>query len=202
MSWNLSMKIDGGLGKIRVKNSKSDIIIIKGKNAKLILDGNLTINSHLYGSSPIRILLSDNSTLHIKSDFEIGNGVCLSIYNSGKLIIGGKKNESKSGITADTCIMVYSNIEIGYDFICSWGVFISDSNWHHMDGQVHFGNVIIGNHVWIANSSNILKNTFIEDNCIVASNSKLINNVYKADSIVAGIPAKVVKSGVSWKRDF
>jgi len=201
-SWELSRKIDEGKGKIKVTNSKSSIIIKKGKNAKLIIDGNLRINSHLLGSSPVRILLSENSILHIKGDFTIGNGVCISIHSNGKLVIGGKKNESDSGITADTTLMVFSNIEIGYDLICAWGVFITDSNWHYIEGQSHQGNVKIGNHVWIANNSNILKNTQIGDNCIVASNSKLINQKFEADALIAGVPAKVTKTGVVWNRDI
>jgi len=198
---NYQEKIDEGFGKIKVENSKSAILLQKGKNAKLILNGDLYFNSHLSGNSPIRILLSDNATLHIKGDFTIGNGVCLSVHNSGQLVIGGKRNESASGITADTTIMVYSSVEIGYDMICAWQVFISDSNWHHIEGQEHHGNLKIGNHVWIANNSNILKNTIIGDNCIVASNSKLINSCFPSESMIAGIPAKVVKSGIKWRRD-
>lgn len=201
-SWKLAKTIDGGPGKIKVTNANSSIIIEKGKNAKFILDGELKFSSHLLGSSPIRILLSDNSTLHIKGDFVIGNGVCLSIHSGGKLTIGGKQKESASGITADSTIMVFSSIEIGYDLICAWGVFISDSDWHYIEGQYHQGDIKIGNHVWIANNCNILKNTSVGDNCIVASNSKLINSVYGANSLVAGIPAKVVKNDIVWKRDI
>jgi acetyltransferase-like isoleucine patch superfamily enzyme len=198
----LSKKIDEGNGKIKVTNSKSSIIIKKGKNAKLIIEGNLFINSHLSGSSPIRILLSENSMLHIKGDFVIGNGVCISIHKNGRLVIGGRLNESDSGITADSTIMVFSNIEIGFDIICAWGVYITDSNWHSIAGQNHQGNVKIGNHVWIANNSNILKNTQIGDNCIVASNSKVINQRFESDTLIAGVPAKVIKTGVVWKRDI
>lgn len=201
-SWELSRKVDEGVGKITISNTSSSVIIQKGNNAKIILDGNLHLNSHLGGSSPIRILLAENSILHIKGDFVIGNGVCLSVHKDGELVIGGRKNESASGITADSTIMVFSSVKIGYDLICAWGVFISDSNWHYIEGQKHHGDVKIGNHVWISNNSNILKDTLIGDNCIVASNSKLINSKFESDTIIAGIPGKVVKTGVVWKRDI
>jgi acetyltransferase-like isoleucine patch superfamily enzyme len=200
-SWILTRKIDQGRGKIIVTNLKSPIIINKGKNAKLIIDGDLRINSHLMGASPIRLLLSENSILHIKGDFAIGNGVCISIHQDGRLLIGGRLNESDSGITADTTLMVFSSIEIGYDFICAWGVFITDSNWHYIEGQNHQGNVKIGNHVWITNNCNILKNSVIGHNCVVASNTKIINQKFESDTLIAGVPAKVVKAAVRWKRD-
>jgi acetyltransferase-like isoleucine patch superfamily enzyme len=202
ISWRLSKKIDGGWGKIIYKDHNVKVIIEKGANSKIILDGNLVLNSHLRGRSPIRILLSDEAILHIKGDFTIGNGVCISISKNGKLVIGGRKNESDSGITADSTIMVHSKINIGNDFICAWGVFISDSDWHYIEGQAPQKDVIIGNHVWIANNSNILKGVEIGNNCIVASNSKLINKHFPSNSLIAGIPGNVVKTGITWKRDL
>lgn len=201
-SWKLAKYVDDGAGKILLHTFSVPIVIKKKKNSKFILDGNLRIVSSLYGVSPIRIILEENSIFHLKGDFTIGNGVCLSLSKGATLSIGGKFAESDSGITADSTIMVYKNITIGRDFVCAWGVFISDSNWHRIEHQYHQEDVVIGDHVWIANNTNILKGSLIGDNCIVASNSKVINSVFLPHCMIAGIPAKVVKTDINWFRDI
>ena len=121
---------------------------------------------------------------------------------NGGLTIGGKKFESASGITGNTLIMVEKKIEIGYDFICAWDVFISDSDWHSIENNHHQKDIKIGDHVWIANNTNILKGTVIGNNCVVSSCSKISNKVYGDNLLIGGIPAIVLKENISWKRDI
>ncbi len=56
----------------------------------------------------------------------------------------------------------------------------------------------IGDRVWFGNRTTILKGVKIDDDCIVATGAIVTRNV-PANSIVAGIPAKVVKSDISWR---
>jgi len=201
-SYSYSRMIDEGGGKIIVTEPFLSIRIIKGNNSKLIINGKLRIVPHINGTSPVRILLGANSTLKICDDFIIGQGVRISLNAGASLSFGGRKNESASGITADTLIMVYSKIDIGKDFVCAWNVFISDSDWHSIEGQKHYQNVTIGNHVWIANSCSILKGTLIGNNCIIASHSKLIHTKYPDNVLLGGVPAKILKENINWKRDL
>ena len=196
-----SSYIDGGKGKFIVQDPNIGVKIIKGKGARIIIDGIVTIGSHIGGNSLIVINLGANSKLEIAGDFIIGNGVKLAISDNAILSFGGKNIESGSGITADTMVMCNKRIDIGKDFLCAWGVFISDSDWHSIGSQHHQGDVIIGDHVWIANNSNVLKGSVIGNNCIIASQSKVANKVYPPNSLLAGTPARVVKSDISWKRD-
>jgi acetyltransferase-like isoleucine patch superfamily enzyme len=98
--------------------------------------------------------------------------------------------------------LVYKKIEIGRDFVCAWNVFISDSDWHQIGKQSHQADIYIGDHVWIANSCSILKGSQIGNNCIVASYSKVIKSKYESDSMLAGTPARIVKSDIFWSRDI
>ena len=202
-SYFLSKKVDEGNGKFIIKDSKIKVNIRKREGAKLQLNGNVIISSHSSSNNKtVTIVLGRHSVLKIKGDFTIGNDVKIHLSKGAQLSFGGKLIESASGITADTFIMVNKKIEIGTDFLCAWGVFITDSDWHQIEGQPHQADVLIGNHVWIANNSSILKGTVINDNCIVASNSKLINKTYPSDSMIAGSPARVVKSDINWSRDI
>lgn len=197
----LTRLIDEGGGKIIITAPLLSVKIIKARGSKLILKGDLSFIPHINGNSAVRINLSNNSVLQIGGDFTIGHGVKIFLNENSSLNFGGKKFESASGITSDTMIMVYKKIEVGTDFICAWNVFISDSDWHQIENQVHHKDVFIGDHVWIANNCSILKGSRIGNNSIVASHSK-VSNSFPPDSLLAGIPAKRIKSNISWSREI
>ena len=197
-----SSYIDEGSGQISVSDPWLRIKIKKSKGAKLIINGHFRITPHLGGTTPVRILLDCNSMLKIDGDFVIGHGVRLFVHENAFLYFGGKKFESDSGITADTLIMTYKKISVGFDFICAWNVFISDSDWHLINTKPHYGDVTIGDHGWIANNCSVLKGSNIGNNSIVASHSKVINQKYASGSMLAGTPAKIVESDVNWSRDI
>lgn len=195
-------KIDEGEGFIVITDPFIGIKIIKGKGSKLIVNGRFRVTPHLGGNSPVRIFLMANAKLVVDGDFVIGHGVRISLMENASLYFGGREKESDSGITSDTLIMVQKKIHIGRDFICAWNVFISDSDWHYIKGQITQSDVIIGDHVWIANNCSILKGTQVGDNCIVSSHSKLISKIYPEGVLIGGIPAKTLKENICWARDF
>ncbi len=196
-----NLYVDEGKGKIVLHDPFLRIKIVKGRHSKLILNGNLHIIPHLEGNTAVSLLMGEGSTFFQKGDFTIGNGVKIMLSKNAELSIEGRKIESASGITADSIIMVEKKITIGNDFLCAWDVFITDSDWHHIVGQGHQKNVHIGNHVWIANYSSVLKGSTISDGCIVASNSKVSNKEIPPYSLVAGSKGDVIKNNVQWKRD-
>ena len=61
-------------------------------------------------------------------------------------------------------------------------------------------NIRIGNHVWIGQNATILKNVQIPDNCIIGASSLVTKSFNKNNVIIAGSPAKIVKSNVNWDR--
>jgi len=123
--------IDEGDGKIIFARPFIKFKIIKHKSARIRIKGKFKITQFIGGKSPIVLQLSSNSEFQLNSDFVIGNGVKIFLMSNSSLIIGGRENESESGITADTIIMVNQKIEIGKDFLCAWNVFITDSDWHN-----------------------------------------------------------------------
>lgn len=61
-------------------------------------------------------------------------------------------------------------------------------------------NVVIGNHVWIAPNTKIMKGAVVGDNTIVGSNTIVTKNI-PGNCLVVGAPCKVVKTNVSWTRE-
>lgn len=58
--------------------------------------------------------------------------------------------------------------------------------------------VRIGNHVWVGHRVLINKGTVVPENCIIGTGAVLTKEYSEKNSVIAGVPAKVVKSGVNW----
>ncbi|OWK90322.1 hypothetical protein B5Z71_02635 [Campylobacter jejuni] len=64
------------------------------------------------------------------------------------------------------------------------------------------GDVVIGDKCWICDDVLILNNTFISSDCIIAARSLVTSLRTSKNSLIAGIPAKVKREGVYWKKDL
>lgn len=162
------------------------------------MNGKLRIIPNLGGNAPVSITMGINSKLVINGDFILGDGVKIFVNDNAELIIEGRELESRSGMTSNVIVMVYKKITLGKDFLCSWNVFISDSDWHEINETKFNADVYIGEHVWVGNNCSILKGTVIGNNCIVSSFSKLVNKTYPENVMIGGIPANIVKHNVCW----
>lgn len=56
----------------------------------------------------------------------------------------------------------------------------------------------VGNRVWFGNNVTILKGVYINDDNIIGTGSILTKSINTCNNIIAGIPAKIIKSGVFW----
>lgn len=61
-------------------------------------------------------------------------------------------------------------------------------------------NVVVGNHVWIGENVTVLKGVRIGDNSIIATGA-IVSKSVGPGSLAVGIPAKVIKENISWKRE-
>lgn len=131
-------------------------------------------------------------------DAHIGQGAILCVKSNGKLSLG--KNFAVSGTTSFVCS---NEISIGDDVQFSWNSLVMDSDAHHIYDESgkeipNTGCIQIGNKVWIAANTTILKGATIGNNCIVASNS-LLSKSYSDKTIIGGIPGKEIKKISNWK---
>jgi acetyltransferase-like isoleucine patch superfamily enzyme len=107
------------------------------------------------------------------------------------------------------CLVAYERIEIGNYCQFASSTLISDTDFHpvnpelrlrQMKGEmfpfesVNKKKVLIGNNVWVGWNCVILKGVEIEDNCIVAAGSVVLEGNYPKNSLIAGNPARVVKT--------
>jgi acetyltransferase-like isoleucine patch superfamily enzyme len=194
--------IDEGGGKIVLPNPWMPVSIRKAPGARLIVRGRLLLQPWMEGEARTVFDLAEGSSLEFAGDFEIGHGVRILVGHKATLRFGGRCKESASGITCDSTILVHRRILIGADFLCAWGVFITDSNWHNFNGKPSQADVTIGDKVWIAHHSSVLKGTVIPDGCVIAAHSLVLGGDFSGNSLIAGSPACTKRTNIFWHRDM
>jgi len=98
------------------------------------------------------------------------------------------------------------SIIIGEDCMFSSNIAITSGDSHSiidMEGKrINFSkDIFIGDHVWVGNRVMIMKDTNIPSHTIIGAGS-LVNKKFEFQyTALAGIPAKVIKENVDWKRE-
>lgn len=164
----------------------------------------------LYGNAPVRgmrmptcLKMDANTTLEIhdgpltrygNSPYNLRYGAYIEIINGGKLTIG--QGAANVGLT----IMCAKEITIGNGVRIGRNVSIRDWNGPHVivnDTYVNHAPVKIGDHVWLCTGCSIMPGVTIGEGSVVATNAVVTKDV-PPYSLVAGTPAKVIKSNIEW----
>jgi acetyltransferase-like isoleucine patch superfamily enzyme len=119
---------------------------------------------------------------------------------SGSTFALGEAN----AITEARIILNNSDVVVGASGLWSDEIIIQSSEQHGIvdisTNQITNGgrsHITIGRHVWLGRRCMVLKNVSIGDGSIVGAASLVTKDVPPA-SIAAGVPARVIRSGVSW----
>lgn len=139
----------------------------------------------------------NQGTISFDGYANIGAGCKLSVCNGGSLKLG---NQFWS--TGPITIIARKSIAIGNSCVCSWNITMMDHDAHEIHKSGHCINspseIIIKDHCWIGFNTSILKGVNIESDVIIGANSVVTRSVPINNSIVAGIPATIKKTGVTW----
>ncbi|GLS24887.1 acyltransferase [Marinibactrum halimedae] len=94
-------------------------------------------------------------------------------------------------------ITAHQKIEIGDNCMLAADVYIADSDWHGIYNRLRpfrcTATITLHNNVWVGHGAKILKGVTIGENAIIAAGAIVTKDV-KANTIVAGNPARVIKS--------
>lgn len=167
------------------------------KTAKLNVNTNFAIGTKENPRSKIetRFSMGKNSQLTVDGDFFVGFGSDIRIFDNANLRLG-------SGyLNSAVQIVCAKNIEIGNDVAIARDVIIRDTDAHEIIDENHQKEkeVKIGNHVWIGTRAIIMKGVKIGDGAVIAAGAVVTKDV-PANCIVAGVPAKVIRENVEWKK--
>lgn len=177
--------------------SRKNICIELKKESKLYLNAPLVVGRQQVKGSKLetRLLLEEKSTLNIIKPFTMFSGSYIRVINGGVLTING-------GFINEGCqITCASHTTIGEDCVIARDVIIRDYDGHTIEQEEYKINkpITIGNHVWIGNRAMILKGVTIGDGAIISAGAIVTKDI-PPHSIAAGIPAKVIKENINWKK--
>lgn len=182
------------------------IYALKGK---IIINGNPSFGLIRFGEGKVGIfdkklktVLDINGTVIFNGTTRIGHGCSLSVGAGSLLEFGDMfKITAKSAIVStDGC-----NITFGKRCLLSWDVLVMNTDFHPIYNQADnvlinkAEDVWIGDDVWFGCRTTVLKGVTITSNAILAANTCVTKSLDAEYSIYAGLPAKNVKKGVTWK---
>lgn len=179
------------------------------KSSGLIFIGsNVKVRHGYQFSAGKNLILEDNVSINALSfdGIKFGDHVSIArdsiLFCTGIISFKGKGITigNRTGISARVYMAGQGGIYIGDDVIMGPNVQIFSENHHFSDlsktikeqGVVKEP-VTIGNNCWIGGGATILAGVHIGDGCVIAAGS-VVNKSVPANSIVAGVPAKVIKS--------
>lgn len=93
-------------------------------------------------------------------------------------------------------------VVFGSRCMLGWEVNVRDSDGHtvYIDGKAKESQreVIIGNHVWLCSTANVLKGSCLGDNSIAAYGCLLTRSFPEAGLLVGGAPAVILQRKINW----
>jgi len=129
------------------------------------------------------------------------------VIKYGAKIIVGKGAKLRLGdnfrISSGSSVICFKKIEFGSNCRISWDSQIIDTDFHKVyDGFSNHLNpdkpVKLGNNCWIGNHCLIQKGTHLAHMVVVSSNS-MVNKVFDESHIIlAGSPAKIIRTSIAW----
>lgn len=145
-----------------------------------------------------RNLLQIEGTMKVDDNVRIGCGVIIRVESNATLIFGRDVR-----VGAKSRIIAYDSITVGDNTGISWECQIIDSNMHDIcdvsTGALYpmSKKIVIGANNWIGTRTSIMKGCITPDYTIIGSSS-ICNKKYEIPkySIIAGNPAKFIKTGV------
>jgi acetyltransferase-like isoleucine patch superfamily enzyme len=100
-----------------------------------------------------------------------------------------------------------SRITIGRDCMFAYDIDVRTGDSHSIISQengerINYAkDIYIGDHVWIAAHSILLKGSFIPQNSVVATGAVVTRKYEKKGIVIGGNPAMPIKEGITWSRE-
>lgn len=172
-----------------LKICRSSNIAIKRK-----ISFNLQWDKHMQSTNKIAgsLFVGEHATLEADK-FSFYSGCKVNVNKNAKLIL-------KTGyMNSDSTIDCFEKIEIGNNCCISKNVIIRDSNSHYInrEGYRCTAPIRICDNVWIGLGATILSGVTIGEGSVVAAGA-VVNKDVPPRSMVAGVPARVIRSDIEW----
>ena len=162
-------------------------------------DDKRTMRNQIAGS----LFVGENARLCVDA-FDVYAGSRINVNAGAKLVLGG------GYMNHDGVIDCFDSITIGHQVVISERVVIRDSDNHTIitnskeneDSTLNgvkpvSAPIVIQDYVWVGMNTIVLKGVTIGEGAVVAAGS-VVNKDVPPHCLVAGVPAKVIKTDVTW----
>jgi len=173
--------------------------VIRGKDNSIIIGDNTQLIETEFH------IIGNNNTIEIGNNVYVGKKCSFWIEGNNIQIVIGDNTTFTHNVYFDAQEN-NTYIKVGKDCMFSHLIFIRTSDAHpifdlNTGKRTNFAqSVTIGNHVWVAPESKIMKGSYIEDGCVIGTNS-MVNGEVASNSLAVGTPARVVRQNIRWSRD-
>lgn len=181
----------------RIVPYKNTIINIDN-TANVDVDGILCLNGNKPNKSKAEcfMTLGKNSQLDIDGFVNLYYNTELVLYDNSKVSI------NTTCVNAGVQIRSMNQISIGKECLIARDVMIMDFDAHRIEFADGITNkltspIFIGDHVWIGTGAKVLKGVSIGNGSIIAAGAVVTKDIPE-NCLAAGVPAKVIKTGVKW----
>ena len=187
-------------------NTKTFVNAVEGLNIKFTGKNSLIILHDDYKVQNCNIVVGEGCYVEVGTHFSVRMRLHLDARAKNTTIkIGDYCNIGSGSISAgdDDDLEVI----IGNNFMTSVDIYIRNSDGHTIY-DLDTGKVInktavgihIGDNVWCGCDIKILKDADIPSNCIIGAGSLVCKGNYCENSVIAGTPAKTIKTNVMWDK--
>lgn len=185
---------------IEIGGEKKQSFYIKGNNNTILIDSNCVIRDTSFFVS------GDNNNIHI-SEQCTSMSVEFHVEQSNNVICVGEGTtmHGRGGRSIHIAVDEGTIVDIGKDCMFSNDIQIRTSDSHSIidtgGNRLNYArDIVIGNHCWIGLGCILTKGTRLRDYTVVGAGSVCTREIECQNVIVAGNPAKVIKSEINWDR--
>lgn len=141
--------------------------------------------------------IGENGSIIFNGSATLGKGT--QVIVDGVLDVG-----SRFYCNADCIINSGKCIKFGNDVLVGWKVTFLDGDGHYMIDNIgnhieKYGSIDIGEHVWIASDSTILKDSHIYSGSVVAYGSIISKDMEKLGTLIGGTN-RILKENINWEK--
>lgn len=202
---------------IVIKQLRDFLLPVRGKNNRVSVQGRVIGLKKIIVGNDNHVRITDstliNCTIQIRGNgnrliFEegcrIGKGCTFCLEGNNNTIVIGR-NTSMNVFCHLNASEHNTKIHIGEDCMLSHHIVICTSDAHPIYNQegVRLNpakDIELGQHVWIARRSVIMKGAKIGDGCVVGSHS-MVNKSFPDNCLIVGMPARIAKENINWTKE-